>query len=304
MKEKLSWLIFILFIVIVEWLWGWSEILAPWFNMQWHQVLSGMLLIFLSYCIRAVRLYDYFSKDARWWLTFRLVLVHNFLNNLLPARLGEISFPLMMKQYFGIEFIRSTPALFVLRLLDLHTIILIALLFWLPKSEMTALFTLGLIGYALLPVILFPIRLKARKIIIKRIDKTNSESRLRSLLQAGEKAFEGLPRNTMALIRTMLFSWLNWFLKLAVLAWFLSLFLDLAPHILVTAVIAGELTSVLPLHAPGGFGTYEAGLLSVLIPLADDQLAAKAAITTPLFLLGSSALAYVVSFFIRSANKK
>ncbi|MDM7322548.1 MAG: UPF0104 family protein, partial [Gammaproteobacteria bacterium] len=44
-------------------------------------------------------------------------------------------------------------------------------------------------------------------------------------------------------------------------------------------------------HAPGGFGTYEAGMLGALLPQGVKLAAAtKAAINTHLFLLGSSVL--------------
>jgi len=54
-------------------------------------------------------------------------------------------------------------------------------------------------------------------------------------------------------------------------------------------VLGGEVTSVLPIHAPGGFGTYEAGMLAALLPQGLELASATtAAINTHLFLLGTS----------------
>ncbi len=53
---------------------------------------------------------------------------------------------------------------------------------------------------------------------------------------------------------------LNWVVKLSVFSWILLQFIDSAtiPESLM-AVVAGDLTSVLPIHGPAGSGTYEAG---------------------------------------------
>ena len=54
-------------------------------------------------------------------------------------------------------------------------------------------------------------------------------------------------------------------------------------------VAGGELTAVLPVHAPGGFGTYAAGILAALLPFAvDADKAVAAAANTHLLLLGSA----------------
>ena len=297
MKKKISWLIFIAFLVLVEVLWGWGKILAPWKLLSMSQVLTGVVLLFTTYSIRTLRLYDYFLPDVSWWASFRLMLMHNFMNNMLPARMGEVSFPLLLKQYFSIGYLRSTSVLLWFRLLDLHAILMMALIFW-PKDEAWPWPVKLLIGLMLL-VPWFVYLLKAP--LLKRLQtllQNRQESKLGKLLKMFIDLIGYLPNRHSVLLKSLLLTWLNWAMKLFVLAWFISLFINEPVYRLIVAAVAGELTSILPVHAPGGFGTYEAGLMAGLIGFADQQLAATTAINTHLFLLSSSLLGYVVAKFI------
>jgi hypothetical protein len=57
-------------------------------------------------------------STAMVWVAVRLV-VYNFL---LPFRLGELSFPLMMRRAFGVEYTRSAGILILVRCLDFSTV--------------------------------------------------------------------------------------------------------------------------------------------------------------------------------------
>ncbi|GIS20105.1 MAG: hypothetical protein CM15mP120_20210 [Pseudomonadota bacterium] len=54
------------------------------------------------------------------------------------------------------------------------------------------------------------------------------------------------------------------------LAWLLATLLDISLLAAAVGVAGGELTAVLPVHAPGGFGTYAAGIVTALLPFAVD----------------------------------
>jgi uncharacterized membrane protein YbhN (UPF0104 family) len=83
---------------------------------------------------------------------------------------------------------------------------------------------------------------------------------------------------------------LNWLVKLVVLAWVLTQFVDVGSSAALLAAIGGELSSVL-FHAPGGVGTYEAGIVAVLVPFGiAAKSALNAAVNAHLFVL-SAALA-------------
>jgi hypothetical protein len=94
---------------ILEYFWGWKQLLAPWQSISYLTIFAAVVLLSLTYFIRAWRIYDYFRTDiaGNYILTLKLTLLHNVLNNLLPARSGEVSFPLLMKRYFQVSLTRS-----------------------------------------------------------------------------------------------------------------------------------------------------------------------------------------------------
>ncbi|MEZ5479530.1 MAG: hypothetical protein R3E95_19245 [Thiolinea sp.] len=92
-----GWLMLPALIILVQYTFGWDTILQPWLTFSWSQLLWALALILLSYALRTLRLYDYFPEVMRgqWLGAWRLMLLHNLLNNLLPARTGELSFPML-----------------------------------------------------------------------------------------------------------------------------------------------------------------------------------------------------------------
>jgi uncharacterized membrane protein YbhN (UPF0104 family) len=79
---------------------------------------------------------------------------------------------------------------------------------------------------------------------------------------------------------------LNWLFKLFALAVVLAVFSNAGPVAALVAVLSGELTSMLPFHAPAGLGTYEAGIVSALAFAGTPAvLALKGAVNVHLMLL-------------------
>ena len=108
---------------------GWETLLAPWREIRPALLGGALCLVLGSYAVRTIRIHDYFhpATSGRFLRTFRLVLVHNLLNNLLPMRSGEASFPILMAREFRVPFSRSIPALLYLRVLDLHFVLFLGL---------------------------------------------------------------------------------------------------------------------------------------------------------------------------------
>jgi uncharacterized membrane protein YbhN (UPF0104 family) len=70
----------------------------------------------------------------------------------------------------------------------------------------------------------------------------------------------GLPANAPAFARAWAMTMINWLVKVLVLAWALRL-MGISPAAAsFGGALGGELSSVLPMHAPGGVGTYPAGI--------------------------------------------
>ncbi len=90
----------------------------------------------------------------------------------------------------------------------------------------------------------------------------------------------------------MLLTWSAWLIKLAALTVVYALLADLHPATALLGVIGGDLSTVLPLHTPGGFGTYEAGVMALASPLAPPTSALlAAAVSLHVLVLGIALLA-------------
>ena len=73
---------------------------------------------------------------------------------------------------------------------------------------------------------------------------------------------DGIPRDLTAFVRAWLLTVLNWGVKVLVLAWVLGL-MGVGPiAACFGGALGGELSSVLPVHAPAGVGTYPAGIVA------------------------------------------
>lgn len=294
----ISWLVLILFAVGIEYWIGWKTVLEPWMAFSWMQGLVALALLVLSYALRAWRMYDYFPQflTGKWLQTWRLMLIHNALNNLLPARTGEVSFPILMKRYFAVGYAHSMSALLWFRALDLHAILAFAIFPLMISTRLRALAWPLLFVWMSLPVLAYLLRNRIE------VHLAGKDGKFSELMQ---KAMYGLPDSWGAFWRSWAMTWANWIVKLVTLAWLLGQFVpDVNWNLLLTSVVTGELTSVLPIHAPGGFGTYEAGVVAPLSRLADMKLATTAAVNLHLFVLGSSLVGALIGLLIPLKENK
>jgi hypothetical protein len=87
----------------------------------------------------------------------RIALKLNFLNFVLPFRLGELSYPALMHQQYGHGLLRSAGVLLLARLFDLTTVVAIllgaaALFLGTPAAQVASL--IAALGFALAPFVL------------------------------------------------------------------------------------------------------------------------------------------------------
>ncbi len=284
-KFWLSLLIFIAFIVLVEQSYGWSAVLLSWQSIAPQALLAAVALMAASYLLRAARFYDFFHQYCRghFWQLTRVTVIHNFLNNMLPMRSGEVSFPLLMKQQFDCPARHSAPALLWLRLLDLYALIVLSV--WTLKSQLAQLtgltenviWTLQILLLAC-PLVILPLQ----NLIIGWLEnhKSGKLNKIADLMAA-------LPRSPWPFIRAFVWTLFNWSLKVAVYAWLLQQFIGIPFNHAWVGASTGELSSVLPIHGVAGAGTYEAGVVAGLVLWATDAKAALAgAVNLHLFVLG------------------
>jgi uncharacterized membrane protein YbhN (UPF0104 family) len=266
---------------------GWGAVFAAWQHIPPADLVAIIALTFAGYVARAARIAVHFSGPLREspLRCFRVMALHNVANNFLPMRTGELSFPLLLKREFGLAPSRSVGALLWLRALDLGAVFVAAAwslgidrLGWLAGGA------IGLLGL-ILPAVVFR---------ILSVTPVHGEGILARLAS-------GLPVSGASMVQGQVLTLVHWGMKLAAWAWLLSSLGGIEPVLAWAGAVAGELTSVLPIHGIAGAGTYEAGVVLVLSPLgvATDS-ALIAAADLHLFLLGFSLLVAGLSWlFIR-----
>lgn len=291
LKWPLAIAALLIFTLLVEYLIGWQQIFSPWQTLPLFQVVLASLLLFTTYLIRAGRLIHFFKLTSLSQMLgcARLMLVHNFWNNLLPMRTGEASFPILMQTQFKIGLAQSLPALLWFRLLDLHSLLLIVLIavasFWLGPIE---ILVLSLFWMAM-PILFYRLQGPISQ-------KLNPNHKVGGLVT---KLINGLPQNSNQFLWSWIWTLINWTLKLVVLAWILSWFIPLLPSNALLGAAGGELSSVLPIHGIGGFGTYEAGVWLTLSQTGLEQAEVwSAAINLHLLLISTSIFSVLFAYIL------
>jgi len=287
------------FIAFVEVYFGWRRLLTPWLHLPLLEIVVAALLILTSYWLRALRFYDYFrtAMAGRFALCVKLMLQHNLLNNLLPMRTGELSFPLLMTRYFAVPTLQSMPALLWFRVLDLHTLGILALLAVHNADWSWPLTAVVLALWLPLPWLSFHFSARWQRAL-----QTRQHQRAYRVLS---RLLQGLPPASAAFWRSWGWTVLNWVVKLGAFVWVLRLFIPVSLPAAWMGVIAGDLTSVLPVHGVAGAGTYEAGVVVGLLPYGvAAQPALAAAVNLHLFFLGTTLMGGVISVLIGGRRRE
>ena len=287
----------ILYALFVQWAWGWAKVLALWQDVGLWHVLVAVILLLTTYVLRTWRIHDYFPQETRGQFPrlLRLVQVHNLLNVMMPFRTGEVSFPLLMKREFGLPLGRGASALLVMRLLDLHALLAAAGI-GLALEATAASAWAAWLCFALLPALGFSIRNQALRFAYRI-----APEKISSLLRELEA---GLPKDAGAFLRAWLATLVNWLVKVVVLAWVILLLDNLPISAAFGGALGGELSSVLPVHAPGGVGTYPAGITAGALAFgaASDSAAftslGQAAVNAHLMIIVTSVIGTILSMLV------
>lgn len=245
----------------VHYVWGWSAIVAEWRAIGYGTVAAVIGLLVSTYFVRAWRLYDYFPRETsgRFIELFHLAQVHNLLNIMLPFRSGETSFPLLMRSEFSVPLLHGTSALLVMRLLDLHALLAAGGLGLVLSAEAKTWPTIVWLAFLVAPIPAFLLKGPLLAALRPRL-----QGKLGRILDG---IVDGLPADLAALMRAWLATVINWGVKVLVFAWALGLMGVTPLAATFGGALGGELSSVLPFHAPAGVGTYSAGIVAGAVSL-------------------------------------
>ena len=287
----------LLYAVFIEMTLGWASVLAAWRTIGLPATGLALLLLVSTYFVRAWRLSDYFPQETagRYVEIFRLAQVHNVLNIVLPFRSGETSFPILMRSQFAVPLIRGTSALMVMRLLDLHALLAAAGAGLALGAGSVLHWSLWLL-FLLAPLLAFQV-----KDPLVALGKARLPARFGRFLSDVEA---GLPVDNRALLRAWAMTVLNWGVKVAVLAWIIGL-MGVGPlSACFGGALGGELSSVLPVHAPAGVGTYPAGIVAGAVAFGASAdggavgVLARASVNLHLLMLVSALAGLAVSLLL------
>ncbi len=279
----LPWLVVALYAALVQWLVGWDRVFSAWSRMSAGVLAVAVALMMVSYLLRAWRITSHFGLPGRddFQGAVAVTLQHNLFNHVLPARSGEISFPLLLKRRFQLDWVHSSAALFWLRLLDLHFVAGLALFLAIQRFGGNGAAALATIAWLLAPLPLAPA-------LIGRLSRRRADSSGRGRWgRLADRFLAGLPASRGRTARGLAITWLNWIVKLGLVAWLFRSFSGASWPASLAGMLGGEITSVLPFHSPGGVGTYEAGVMLATTPYhLPLRVAASASVNVHLFLLG------------------
>lgn len=189
----------------------------------WPLAAAGILF---SHALRATRLHAEWQPQtgADWASCLRLTLLHNAAVLLMPLRSGELGYGWWLQRRWGVPWRRSTASLLWMRLQDLAVLVLLSALCLVTSPAGALIAAAGLLLAGL--VLPLPARWSVP-----------------------------WPRRLGWACATA-----NWSLRLAIVGLLLSALVGLPIEASLRGAIGGEWGALLPLQAPGGLGTYEAGV--------------------------------------------
>jgi len=245
------------FVFLVQWLVGWPSVLSTFASAPPDAVGAVAGGLIGSYLLRTLRLRQALAGIGKAGATastlplLQCLLLNNAANWILPARTGDLGLPFLLRRTVGLELSSGVSVLLWLRLLDLQALATIGgLLLMLSTGPLGVAAGLALIVLAaLLPAML-----------------AWAASRWGQGLSRLDKVMQLLQRPAPAVALDQVLAIAAWAVKLLGLGFGFAVLSGLPVSLSVVSAIGGELSTVLPLHAPLGAGTYEAGMLAALSP--------------------------------------
>jgi len=240
-------------------------------------LLAGFGLYMLSYFFRALRFHILLNREVGIKELFNIVCVHNFINKMLPARGGELSYIYLLNKLHGRSTGEGIATLVIARIFDFITISLmfsisamfienlpdlIANVIWIMAGCMAA----G--GLTLVGFIYFNNEFMCA---IKRfVTKTNIKrfSVVRYLLLKADETLDNLHKikSNQIFIQMGTVSigiWVSMYLLYSLLIYTFGINLSIFEVIVIVSFVS--LLPLLPFYSIGGFGTTEVTITIVMI---------------------------------------
>jgi hypothetical protein len=235
-------------------------------TVPWPGWIAAILGMSGTYALRAGRLRaEWAWKLASLGLGFReclqITLLHNAAINILPMRSGEASYAFLLHKRWGVGLGDAAASLLWLRLQDMMVlgVLGIALLVPAPLAWRIGFAAAAILAAAtVLPALVRHVHVHARW-QRARAHASRSTSRRRKAWHLVAKV-AGAFRAARGGAPAWGYAIANWVLKLGIVGLLLASLAALPPGPAFRGALGGELAAVIPLQAPAGVGTYEAGV--------------------------------------------
>ncbi len=237
---------------------GWVAMLQFWTQVDLPLALAAATLLLLSHCCRAERLFGLLQQPS--WRPRRLDVYsisswHTALNNLLPMRSGEASLPLLIRRRLHRSWSDGVGSLLLIRGLDLLALLWV----WAATIVAPVFSPLLLLGW-----------------ILTTYGAFSAFPWLAGMLPSRIRPPAGVNQLLTRPVRASVLTLAAWLLKFGALLILAQAAVPQSPGIWGSAVLAGELSSISPIHGPAGLGTYEAAFVA---PAALGGVSLDAALT-------------------------
>ena len=232
-------------------------------TVPWQGWVAATLGMSATYALRAGRLRVEWSWKLRelglgYRECLQVTLLHNAAINLLPMRSGEASYAFLLHRRWHVGLGDAAASLLWLRLQDAMVLGVLGLAILVPAPLAWRIgFALAAIAVAatVLPALVRRVHVHARRARAH----AHAAGRGRRLWHLVAK-IAGAFRASRGGLRAWGYAVANWVLKLGVVGALLAPLAGLPYGSAFAGALGGELAAVLPLQAPAGVGTYEAGV--------------------------------------------
>jgi hypothetical protein len=233
-------------------------------TVPWPAWVGATLGMSATYALRAGRLRaEWLWKLRTLGLGYReclqITLLHNAAINILPMRSGEASYSFLLHRRWGVGLGDATASLLWLRLQDMLVLGVLGIAILVPAPLPWRIgFAVAAIAAAatLLPLLVRRVHVHARWSRARAHARAPRARKAWHLVAKVAAAFRAARGGAAA----WGFAIANWVLKLGIVGVLLASLANLPLGAGFCGALGGELAGVLPIQAPAGVGTYEAGV--------------------------------------------
>jgi len=251
-----------------------NELMETILTLDTQYLIFGFFFYVMSYIFRTARFHTLLNKDVTFKGLFNIVCVHNMLNNLLPARTGELSYVFLLNKTQGKKTGDGIATLVIARILDFIAIGVIFLFLFMMIRHLSGT-TMQTAFYAIITIVLslgiMVFLLKSEKAKITRfiiqifyLFKTENSQMAKYILEKVEETFNSFDAlkqlGKYAHLISFIYTFGIWgctYLFFYCIA--LAMSINIGFFQILFAASFAVFTTVLPIQGLGGFGTIEGG---------------------------------------------